>query len=130
MIKCCFLVYRRPELSRETFENYWARVHSRLAVETAPAMGMVRYVQNHARTHPLADGFQAMRGCRKADFDGMAEGWWESWEDLEAAAGSMPEDVAAAILADEARFIDMERSLIFFAEERPFWPQDSRATHA
>lgn len=122
MIKCCFLVHRRSDLTREEFEDYWGRVHSRLAVETAPAMGMVRYVQNRIRSHPLADGFQASRGCRAADFDGMAEAWWESWEALEAAAGTIPEDVATAILADEARFIDMERSVIFFAEEHSFWP--------
>jgi len=127
MIKCCFLVYRRHDLTREQFEDYWGRVHSRLAVETAPAMGMVRYVQNRTRTHPLADGFQAMRGCGAADFDGMAEAWWESWEALEAAAGAMPQEVAAAILADEAQFIDMKRSLIFFAEERTFWPQANAA---
>lgn len=128
MIKCCFLVYRRPQLTREQFEDYWSRVHSRLAVETAPAMGMIRYVQNHTRTHPLADGFQAMRGCGAADFDGMAEAWWESWDMLEAAAGAMPQEVAAAILADEAQFIDMERSLIFFAEEQTFWPVADAAT--
>lgn len=122
MIKCCFLIYRRQDLSRDEFADYWSGVHSRIAVKTAPAMGMVRYVQNHARSHPLADGFQAMRGCRVADFDGIAEAWWESWETLEAAAGSLPQDIAERILGDEARFVDMERSQIFFAEERVFWP--------
>lgn len=122
MIKCCFLIYRRPDLSPEQFRHYWAAVHSRVAVETAPAMGMVRYVQNHVVDHPMVEGFRAMRGCRAADFDGMAEAWWDSWEAIERAAGSMPQDVARTILADEAAFVDMERSVIFFAEEKPFWP--------
>lgn len=127
MIKCCFLIYRRADLSREAFEHYWANVHSRMAIETAPAMGMVRYVQNHARHHPLADAFQAMRGSRMGDFDGMAEAWWDSWEALEAAAGSMPQAVSEAILGDEAKFIDLERSTIFFSEEKTFWPCEEAA---
>jgi len=124
MIKCCFLVYRRPDLTPAQFAEYWTGTHSRIAIETAPAMGMVRYVQNHVRSHPIADEFKAMRGSQMGDFDGMAEAWWESWEAIEQAAGSIGPEVAEMILGDEAKFIDLERSVIFFAEEKPFWPTE------
>ena len=124
MVKCCFLVYRKPGLSREEFSDYWARVHSRIAIETAPVTGMVRYLQNHVLDHPIAALFQASRNCHLGDFDGMAEAWWPSFEAMEAAAGSTPQHVAETILADEARFIDLERSVIFFVEEMPFLPQE------
>lgn len=124
MIKCCFLVYRKPGMTREEFSAYWRQVHSRVAVSTARHTGMVRYVQNHAVDHPIADMFQQSRECLKGDYDGMAEAWWPSFEAMAEAAGAMPQDVAETILEDELQFIDMARSIIFFAEELPFWPTD------
>lgn len=123
MIKCCFLIYRQPHLSVQEFTDYWTKVHSRLAIETAPAMRMKRYVQNHRRDHDIAHAFRESRNCVMGDFDGMAEAWWESFEDMAAAAGSMPLEVAEAILQDEGRFVDLKRSVIWFAEELPFYPQ-------
>ncbi|CAN5391842.1 hypothetical protein BH10PSE12_BH10PSE12_13250 [soil metagenome] len=127
MIKCLFLLYRKPELSAEEFSDYWSQVHSRMAVATAPAMGMKRYVQNHRRDHPIADAFQQGRGCKMGDFDGMAEAWWDDFETMAEAAGRTPAEVGIAILADEARFVDMARSIIWFAEEKPFWPVQDAA---
>ena len=48
----------------------------------------------------------------------MAEIWWESTEDVEAAMGS-PEGMAAgsALLEDEKTFIDLSRSPIWLAHE-------------
>jgi hypothetical protein len=40
-----------------------------------------------------------------------------------AAAGSTPAQVAAAILEDEGRFVDLKHSIIFFAEEKQYWPE-------
>ena len=129
MIKCFFLLRRRADLSFEEFSDYWARVHSRMAIETATAMGMLRYVQNHHADHPIAQGFQEGRGCLAGEFDGIAEAWWPDFEAMAAAAGSMPEEVVAAILQDEAQFVDMARSIIWFGEEKPFWPvADDAAT--
>jgi uncharacterized protein (TIGR02118 family) len=122
MIKCMFLLRRKPGLGREEFADYWARVHSHLALKHAEAMGIVRYVQCHAVDHAMVGGFAASHGAQVGDFDGMAEVWWDSFEAMAAAAGSMPHEVAAAILADESCFVDTERSIIWFAEEKPFWP--------
>jgi hypothetical protein len=55
------------------------------------------------------------------DFDGVAEAWWDSFEEMAAAAGETPPELAAAILQDERQFVDLKRSIIWFGEERPFW---------
>lgn len=122
MIKCMFLLYRAPHLTREEFLDYWSKQHSKMAIETAPMMGQNRYVQNHPREHAIGQIFKESRGCQLGDFDGVAEATWNSFEEMEAAAGNTPEDVARAILEDEARFVDMKRSIIWFAEEKQFWP--------
>jgi hypothetical protein len=122
MIKCIFLLHRAPQLSFDEFSNYWANVHSRLAVSSAPQMRMRRYVQNHRRDHQLVEGFRASRGCIMGEFDGAAEAWWDSFDDMAAAAGETPAQLAAAILQDEARFVDLQRSVIWFGEEKPYWP--------
>lgn len=118
MIKCVLLVYRAPHLTAEQFYGYWERVHARLAIESAPLMRMRRYAQIHRRDHEVARGFQQSRGCQFGDFDGIAEACWDSFEDMAAAAGSMPLEVANAILQDEARFVDLKRSIIWFGEEK------------
>jgi EthD domain len=122
MVKCLFMIYRQPHLSVQEFEDYWSKVHSRLAIESASIMRMRRYVQNHRRDHEIAEGFRQSRSCKMGQFDGVAEAWWDSFEDMVAAAGSTPAELATAILKDEGRFVDLERSVIWFGEERPFWP--------
>jgi len=50
----------------------------------------------------------------------VAELWWESRDDLEAALGT-PEaqEAARALLEDEERFIDLARSALWLGTERP-----------
>mgnify|MGYP000868864329 CR=1 FL=1 len=122
MIKCVFMIHRAPHLSFAEFAQYWSQQHAKLAIANAPQMRMRRYVQNHRRDHDVAEGFRAARDCLMGPFDGIAEAWWDSFEDMAAAAGETPEEVAAAILADEGRFVDLRRSVIWFGEEKPFWP--------
>jgi hypothetical protein len=51
-------------------------------------------------------------------FDGVAEIWWDSYEEMVSAFETEEGQSASAALAeDEARFIDMEASTIFFTEE-------------
>ena len=122
MIKCLLLVRRAPHLSHEQFLDYWSRVHSKLAVEAAPLLRMRRYVQNHRRDHPIGQAMQESRGCAMGDFDGVAEAWWDSFEDMTIAAAEMPRGLAEAILRDETHFVDLAASILWFGEEQPFWP--------
>ena len=59
-----------------------------------------------------------VRGSAGRDFDGVAELWWDSLESLLAAVSTEAGQVAGReLLEDEARFIDLPNSPIFFADE-------------
>lgn len=120
MVKCFFFVYRAPHLSHEEFADYWQNNHSVLARKNASVMRMKRYVQNHRAQPEVAELMRESRGCLMGDFDGIAEASWDSFEDMLAGAADTPEDVGKAILEDEAKFVDLKRSIIWFADEKPF----------
>jgi uncharacterized protein (TIGR02118 family) len=116
MVKLVFVLRRRPSLSREEFQRYWREEHAPLVAERAEAIGARRYVQVHTLDTPL-DG--ALREHRHGEpYDGVAELWWDSLDALGAAFGTEAGlQAARELLADEATFIDLERSAIWLAEE-------------
>ena len=117
MIKLVFPLHRRSELSREEFQRYWRDTHGPLVRSHAGTLGIRRYVQNHTLATPLNDGLRASRGA-PADYDGVAELWFDSL-DAVAAAVATPEGQAASaeLLEDERRFIDHARSPLWLSEE-------------
>ena len=69
-------------------------------------------------TRGISEGNNSKRGMKQTGFDGIAELWWDSLESVQAALAMPAGQAASALLAeDEARFIDMEASTIFFTEE-------------
>ena len=120
MIKLVFCLRRRPEMSREEFQRYWREQHAPLVQSKAETLRIQRYVQVHSMP---AEANVALRESRSApeEFDGVAELWWKSMEDL-AAASSTDEGRAAGreLLEDERKFIDLERSPLWMAEEHQF----------
>jgi uncharacterized protein (TIGR02118 family) len=119
MMKLVFCLRRLPHLSREEFQRYWFERHAPLVRSHADVLGIRRYVQTHTLADPLNDALRASRGGPE-EYDGVAELWWDSEEAL-AAATATPEGQAAgaALLADERTFIDLARSPLFVATERP-----------
>ena len=119
MTKLVFCLRRLPHLSREEFQRHWYERHAPLVRSHANVLGIRRYVQTHALDHPFNAALQASRGGPDG-YDGVAELWWDSPEAL-AAATATPEGQAAsaALLEDERRFIDLARSPLFVAVERP-----------
>jgi uncharacterized protein (TIGR02118 family) len=122
MIKLLFCLRRLPQLSREQFQKHWLEVHAPLVREHAAALRIQRYVQTHTWLGDAADSLRATRGGPPG-YDGVAELWWKSEEDL-AAALATPAAVLAgrALLEDERRFIDLANSPLFFAREREILP--------
>jgi len=119
MTKLVFCLRRLPHLSREEFQRYWYDRHGPLVRSHAAALRIRRYVQTHTLDHPLNDGLQASRGGPQA-FDGVAELWWDSVDELAAATASEAGRAASlTLLEDERKFIDLERSPLFVAVERP-----------
>jgi uncharacterized protein (TIGR02118 family) len=101
MVKAIYLIRRKPELSREDFHRYWREVHGAIA---ARIPGLRRYVQCHA----------IIRDGDGDAFDGAAEAWFDDMDAVRRAVAS-PEYAAAR--ADEARFIDLERTSLILTEE-------------
>ena len=109
---------RRDDVAPEEFHRYWREEHGPLAIGLLQPLALRRYVQTHTLDTDLNPQFAAARGTGEA-YDGVAELWWDSLEDLMAGFGSEEGQRANAALAeDEARFIDLERSVLFLAEEQ------------
>ena len=120
MVKLVFLLRRLPQLTRAEFQRYWRGTHGPLVARHANVLRIRRYVQTHTLDTPYADALRATRGTSEP-YDGVAELWWDSLEDL-AATTTTPEGRAAgaALLDDERRFIDHAVSSMFLCEEHPF----------
>lgn len=120
MIKLVFSLRRRPEMTREEFQKYWRDHHAPLVARHAEALRIRRYVQTHAQSSELASAQSAARGSEPDAYDGQAELWWDSLNDV-LAATSTPAGQQAAIelLEDERRFIDLGRSPLWIGEEHP-----------
>src|SRR5690348_4769262 len=99
MVKAIYLIRRKPGMSHDDFHRYWREVHGAIA---ARIPGLRRYVQCHA----VEDG----------EYDGAAEVWFDDMDAVRRAVAS-PEYAAAR--ADEARFIDLERTTLLFTDEVP-----------
>lgn len=101
MIKLIYCVSKRPDLTDNEFFHYWKYVHGPIGAQIP---GLRRLVQSHTLRVP----------GRPADFDGLAELWFDNLETL-AAARQSPE--WAASTADEANFVDPHGTAYFLTEE-------------
>lgn len=117
MIVLVFSLHRLPSLSRAEFQRHWREVHAPLVRRHSAALRIRRYVQVHALDAPLNAALRASRGGPEG-YDGVAELWWESLDDLAAALREPTAQAAAAeLLEDERRFIDLARSPLWLGEE-------------
>jgi uncharacterized protein (TIGR02118 family) len=118
MIKVVFMLRRRDGITRDEFQRYWKGEHAELVKRHAERLGVRRYVQTHARDTDLDDALAASRGSEPRQYDGVAELWWDSTDDLVQAATSEEGQTAQqALLEDERRFIDLANSPIWVGEE-------------
>jgi hypothetical protein len=117
MIDVIMCIRRRADVPAEDFRRYWLEEHGELVKKSATTIGAVRYVQHHTLDTGLEEIVQSSRGAPADRFDGIAVVTFDSLDDM-ATKGAEPDALAAAeaLLADEATFIDHERSLIWFAE--------------
>lgn len=118
MVKLVFCIKRRQDLSEEEFFRYWREEHADLVTRIAPVMGIKRYIQSPLFPAPMNEIIQQLHGACDA-YDGVAELWWDDIDAFIEAVGS-PEgmEAEAELRDDEANFIDLAASCIFFTEER------------
>ena len=117
MIKLVFCLKRLPGLSLQQFQTYWFEKHAPLVTKHCDVLRIRRYVQFHSGAPELSEGIRASRNAPEM-YDGVAELWWDSLDDV--FAEPTPERLAAglALLEDERKFIDLPRSPLFFGEEK------------
>lgn len=122
MIRITFCLTRKAGMSLEEFQDYWLNQHAPLVKSVADTLRIKKYVQLHSYQVPENDAARASRaGSLKAApaiYDGVAELWWESLDDMKEAV-STDDGVAAGILLlkDEAKFIDFSRSPLWYGKE-------------
>ena len=118
MIKLVFTIRRREDMTREEFQRYWREEHAPLVRRHASALRIRRYVQTHARDTDFDDALSGSRGSTPRHYDGVAELWWESADDLlEVLASPEGQAAGAELLEDEQRFIDLANSPLWLGEE-------------
>ena len=118
MLKIVFCLHRLPHLSRAQFHDYWFNRHGPLVRQHAAVLGIRRYVQTHSADDTLSMGMRAARGAPEP-YDGVAELWFD--DDAFEAARRDPaaREAGRILLEDERRFIDLARSPLWLARERP-----------
>lgn len=118
MIKLVFSLRRRPDLTRDEFQAYWRDRHAPLVFRHADVLRIRRYVQTHARASEVGAAQSAARGSEVDVYDGQAELWWDSLDDVVAAVSTAAgQQAALELLEDERRFIDLRRSPLWIGEE-------------
>ena len=118
MIKLTFCLVRLPALTREAFQDYWLNKHALLVARHREVLRIQRYVQLHSFDPTISADTRKSRGGPE-QYDGVAQLWWTSFEDL-ATAQSNPTAAAAGreLLEDERKFIDLARSPLWWGEEK------------
>ena len=117
MIKLTFCLVRLPHLTRDEFQAYWRGTHGPLVASVAETLQIRRYVQLHSLAEAANEGVRAARHA-PPEYDGVAELWFDSLDSL-AENGARPQAQAAAalLLEDERRFIELEKSPLWWGEE-------------
>jgi uncharacterized protein (TIGR02118 family) len=103
MIKLVYCITKKSGMTDEDFFHYWKNIHGPIG---ARIPGLRRLVQSHRVSVP--------GDARPADFDGMAELWFDDMAALLEARKS-PEWQASG--EDEHNFIDESRVAYFISEE-------------
>lgn len=116
MIKLVYCLRRKPELSPEEFRAYWLDRHAALVGKHAGALRIRRYVQTHPTPGRLMDALNRDREI--PPYDGIAEIWYDSVDDIMAAVATEEGRAAGKeILADETTFVDSVSSPVMLSVE-------------
>tara|TARA_B100002003_G_scaffold30197_1_gene25157 strand:+ start:747 stop:1409 length:663 start_codon:yes stop_codon:yes gene_type:complete len=92
MIKQISFFKRRPDLDVQAFQQHWRTQHAALVGQIP---GIIRYVQNHVESI----------GSDEPLYDGIAEVWFESMDEVRNSAGSSH---LKSVREDETNFIDAD----------------------
>ncbi|MEH6405292.1 MAG: EthD domain-containing protein [Sneathiella sp.] len=115
-IKLTFCLHRHPSWSVTDFHRYWLEEHGPLVRQLKTKLKILRYTQVHNKHCDFGFALGKIRQAPDA-FDGIAEMWWRSMDDFEAAMTSKAgRESGKILLEDEQKFIDLSRSPIWLNE--------------
>jgi uncharacterized protein (TIGR02118 family) len=117
MIKFVMIITRHPDMTREQFQDYWINSHGPFFMKNAGDMRAKKNVQSHTVDTPLNEGLRNSRSMMP-EYDGVAEVWFESEDDLiEGMSSPEGQKLSVALLEDESNFIDHSKSSAFIVRE-------------
>ena len=109
MVKYIICATRKEGMTREEFSAYWRNHHGPL-VKSVPEF--IRHVRKYVQCHLVAG---AVPLGAASDYDGVAELWFDSVEDL-VNAFNEPRYLEI-IRPDELKFVDPRRCISFITAE-------------
>jgi uncharacterized protein (TIGR02118 family) len=117
LIKMVFLLVKPEGMGDARFHQYWLQQHAPLVRSLAGDMRARRYIQSHLIPSPTADAATKVRGLEPNPYQGFAEVWWDSEDEMaDAFARPAGAEAGAKLLEDEKKFLD-DRTLILMTRE-------------
>jgi uncharacterized protein (TIGR02118 family) len=117
MIKMVFLLVKPQSMSDGSFHQYWLEKHGPLVRSLANDMRAKRYIQSHLMPSATVQAAAEIRDLKPNPYQGFAEVWWDSEEDMAAAfATAAGAEAGGKLLEDEQKFLD-DRTLILMTQE-------------
>lgn len=114
-VKFVVFIKRRPGMTRQEFVDYHRASHAETFMADPT---MRRLCRKYVQSHPVPPGIE---GIPESPFDGIAEVWFDSLDDLREAFSSAT--YMANIRTDELKFMDLEHSVDLVTEENAIWPE-------
>ena len=111
MIKYIICATRKAGMTHEEFSAYWRHQHGPL-VRSVPEF--MRHVRKYVQCHLVGD---AVPLGAAGDYDGVAELWFDSVEELMNAFNEPR--YLEIIRPDELKFVDLSKCISFVTEEVP-----------
>lgn len=114
MIRMTIALTRLEHLSSREFQDHWRNEHGKLVRELAETLGIKRYNQAHA----LAPEQLKNGRYYTPPYDGLAEVWYESYDDfLSRISSASGKEAAKRLREDEQRFAQIKLSRTWWSEE-------------
>ena len=120
MIRLVSMLRRRASLLLAEFSHLWRKQYAPAVASQQAALGLLRCTLTRNIDDPLADAMRAARGGMQPPYDGVAEYWWESEQELRASLRTPVGRAAmATLIREEKCHIDSAKSTLWFAHEYP-----------
>ncbi|KAK5736812.1 hypothetical protein LTR17_007137 [Elasticomyces elasticus] len=117
-IRLTILIRKLPSISTEEFNTYWSNAHPSTFLSVPIVQEkLIKYQQFHA-SHPFSAGLKT-HGLPVADYDGGAEFWAETYEDIMAVF--QDPEYERIVVPDEKKFLDREKAVMMLGWEEVKW---------